>query len=89
MGIGLFSCWWILTFVALCEYEGLALRASQLIVDFVFLLIWNVAKLSSCHYNAEKLKVLEPCPQNILLTSSCQNNERNHLQEIEVRQPIG
>ena len=42
----------------------------------------------SCHYDAEKFKALEPCPENIHMTSSCQNNERSHLEEIELRQPI-
>ena len=42
----------------------------------------------SCHCDAEKLKTLQPCPENIHMTSSCQNNERNHLEEIQVRQPI-
>ena len=41
----------------------------------------------SHHYDAEKFSTLEPCPENIHLRSSCQNNERN-LEEIEVRQPI-
>ena len=41
-----------------------------------------------CHYDAEKLETLEPCPENINKTFSCQNNERNHLEEIQVRQPI-
>ena len=40
------------------------------------------------HYDAEKLETLEPCPENINKTFSCQNNERNHLEEIQVRQPI-
>ena len=42
----------------------------------------------SCHYDAEKLELLDPCPENINMTSSSQNNERNDLEEIEVRQPI-
>ena len=42
----------------------------------------------SCHYGAEKLKTLEPCPENFHMMSSCQNNERNHLEETEVRQPV-
>ena len=42
----------------------------------------------SCHYDAEKFKTLKPCPESTHMTFSCQNNERNHLEEIEVRQPI-
>ena len=42
----------------------------------------------SCHYDAEKLKTLKPCPENTHVTSSSQNNEKNHLEEIVVRQPI-
>ena len=42
----------------------------------------------SCHYDAEKLKTLKPLLENTHMTSSSQNNERNHLEEIEVRQPI-
>ena len=42
----------------------------------------------SCHYDAEKLKTLKLCLENTHMTSSSQNNERNHLEEIEVRQPI-
>ena len=42
----------------------------------------------SCHYDAEKLKTLKPRLENTHMTSSSQNNERNHLEEIEVRQPI-
>ena len=42
----------------------------------------------SCHYDAEKLETLKPCPEYTHMTSSSQNNEKNHLEEIELRQPI-
>ena len=42
----------------------------------------------SCHYDAEKLKTLKLCPENTHMTYYSPNNERNHLEEIEVRQPI-
>ena len=42
----------------------------------------------SCHYDAEKLKTPEACLENTQMTSSCQNNERKDLEEIELRQPF-
>ena len=41
-----------------------------------------------CHYDAEKLKTLELCLESIHMTFSSQKTARNHLKEIEVRQPI-
>ena len=41
-----------------------------------------------CHYDAQNLKTLELCLQKRHVTSSCQNNERIHLEEIEGKQAI-
>ena len=41
----------------------------------------------SSPFDVENHKTLELCPGNIPVTSSCLNNEKNHLERIEVMQP--
>ena len=53
-------------------------------IESCYVILENISR----DFDAEKLKTLEPCLDNIHMTSSGQNNERSHLEEIEVRQPI-